>query len=148
MSFKPIRTFFQNRIAEIDSDFTEHEDAFSFENIGANQLDKKYHIFYGNVTTTSSNQNTTSDVVSAQVSLFFSGYRTGAEALDSAMDVANEFRINCLRRSKYQNEVFIKNVVCQTIEAIPLNTNDNAIQVRLSFNISVIFGTGINLDCM
>ena len=54
------------------------------------------------------------------------------------MDVANEFRINCLRRSKYQNEVFIKNVVCQTIEAIPLNTNDNAIQVRLSFNISVI----------
>lgn len=147
MSFKPIRTFFQNRIAEIDSDFTEHEDAFNFENIGANQLDRKYHIFYGNVTTTAANQNTTNDVVSAQVNLFFSGYRTGAEALDSAMDIANEFRINCLRRTKYAGETFIKNVVCQNIEAIPLNTNDNAIQIRLTFNISVIFGTGLDLNC-
>jgi hypothetical protein len=147
MSFKPIRTFFQERISEIDSEFSEHEDAFSLENIGANQLNKKFHIFYGNVATTSSNQNTTSDVVTAQVNLFFSGYRTGAEALDDAMDVANEFRINCLRRTKYTNQTFIKNVVNQSIEAIPLETNDNAIQVRLTFNISVIFGTGLDLNC-
>ena len=147
MSFKPIRTFLTDRLVEIDSDFTVFDNGFTSDQVGSDNFNKRFHIFYGNVTTTASNQNTTSDVVTSTVTLFFSGSRSSADELDEAMDIANKYRINCLRRTKYAGQTFIKNVVCQSIEAIPLDTNDNAISIKLTFNISIIFGTGVDLNC-
>lgn len=148
MSFKPIRTFLEARLLEVDQDFELHDDAFEIGNIGDNDFDKRYHIFYGNVTTSSANQNTTTDVVTADVTLTFSGQRNATEALDTAMDIANKYRINCLRPAFLRNQTFIKKVVANSIRATPLDTNDNAISIVLSFNITVIFGTGIDLNCM
>ena len=147
MSFKPIRTFLTDRLVEIDSDFTVFDNGFTSDQVGSDNFNKRFHIFYGNVATTASNQNTTSDVVTATTTLFFSGSRNSTDELDEAMDIANKYRINCLRRAKYAGQTFIKNVVCQSIEAIPLDTNDNAISIKLTFNISIIFGTGVDLNC-
>lgn len=147
MSLKPIRSFLTDRLLEIDSDFSMLDNGFETNNVGSDNFDKRFHIFYGNVATTASNQNTTTDVVSAVVTLFFSGSRNSVDELDDAMDLANQFRINCLRRTKYSNQDFIKNVVSQSIEATALDTNDNQIMIKLTFSISIIFGTGIDLDC-
>lgn len=147
MSFKPIRTFLTDRLVEIDSDFTVFDNGFTSDQVGSDNFNKRFHIFYGNVATTSSNQNTTSDVVTATTTLFFSGSRNSTDELDEAMDIANKYRINCLRRNKYSGQTFIKNVVCQSIEAIPLDTNDNAISIKLTFNISIIFGLELDLNC-
>ena len=147
MSFKPIRTYLSERLIEVDPDFEVHEDAFDDQNIGDLDFDKRFHIFYGNVTASVSNQNTTQDTVNARVSLFFRGYRSGSEALDDAMDLANQYRINCLRVNKLAGQTFIKRCVCTNIDAQPLETNDNAIKIILTFSINVIFGTNINLDC-
>lgn len=147
MSFKPIRTYLENRLLEVDSDFEVFDQAFNNDQIGDADFNKRYHIFYGSVATTASNQNTTQDVVTATVSLYFRGYRDTSEALDESMDIANEYRINCLRQSFLKNETHIKRVVCTNIVAEPLPTNDLAIKIQLSFNISIIFGTGVNLDC-
>ena len=147
MSFKPIRTYLTDRLTEIDSDFTVFDNGFNSDQIGDNNFNKRFHIFYGSVATTASNQNTTTDVVTAVVNLFFSGSRNSTDELDEAMDFANQYRINCLRRTKYAGQTFIKNVVCQLIEAEPLDTNDNAIRIRLTFNISIIFGLNVDLNC-
>lgn len=147
MSFKPIRTFLTDRLVEIDSDFTVFDNGFTSDQVGSDNFNKRFHIFYGNVATTSSNQNTTSDVVTATTTLFFSGSRNSTDELDEAMDIANKYRINCLRRAKYSGQTFIKNVVCQSIEAVPLDTNDNAISIKLTFNISIIFGLELDLNC-
>ncbi len=147
MSFKPIRTFLADRLTEIDSDFSVFDNGFNSDQLGENNFDKRFHIFYGSVVTTASNQNTTSDVVTATVTLFFSGSRTSTDELDEAMDIANQYRINCLRRNKYTGQTFIKNVVCQSIEAQPLDTNDATIQIKLTFNIITIFGVGLDLNC-
>jgi|JI10StandDraft_1071094.scaffolds.fasta_scaffold1882068_1 hypothetical protein len=147
MSFKQIRTYLTDRLLEVDSDFEVFDEAFDTNNVGTNDFDKRFHIFYGSVVTTASNQNTTQDNVTATVTLNFSGSRNSTEQLDDAMDLALQYRINCLRRPKYVGQTFIKNVVCQNIDATPLDTNDNAIQIRLTFNISIIYGTGITLDC-
>ena len=147
MSFKPIRTFLTDRLVEIDSDFTVFDNGFNSDQLGDSNFNKRFHIFYGSVATTTSNQNTTTDVVTAVVNLFFSGSRNSTDELDEAMDIANQYRINCLRRTKYSGQTFIKNVVCQSIEAEPLDTNDNAIRVRLTFNISIIFGLNVDLNC-
>lgn len=147
MSFKPIRSFLEARLLEVDSDFEVHPDAFSTDNIGANDFDKRYHIFYGNVATSVSNQVTTSDDVTSTVKLYFNGFRDATESLDSAMDAANRFRIQCLKMNFLSNQSFIKRVVCNSIQANPLNTNDNAIEIVLTFNIKVMFGLGTDLDC-
>ena len=148
MSFKPIRTFLTERLLEIDSDFEVFDQGFESQEIGANDFDKRFHIFYGSVVTTSANQNTTQDIVTATVTLYFQGERESTEALDNAMDTANLYRINCLKRMNYAGLSFIKNVVCNSIEASPVDvTNDNSVKVQLKFSISVIFGTGVDLDC-
>ena len=146
MSFKPIRTFLENRLLEVDSDFQEHYAAFDLESVPSTNDDKRFHIFYGNVTTTTANQNTTDDTVNAVVTLWFSGQRETKDILDDAMDLANEFRINCLRQQKLSGQTFIKRVVSQSIVAEPLNTNDGSFRIILSFSIRVIFGTNVNLD--
>lgn len=147
MSFRPIRTFLENRLLEVDSDFEDHKQPFAFDNIGANDFNKRFHIFYGNVTTSVSNQNTTQDDVLATVTLSFNSFRDSVEALDVAMDIANEYRINCLRMEKLAGQTFIKRVVCESINAEPMPTNDNAILIKLQFRIRVIFGLGVNLNC-
>lgn len=147
MSFKPIRSFLANRLIEVDSDFESHNQPFSLDNIGANDFNKRFHIFYGQVATSVSNQVTTSDDVTATVTLSFNGFRDDSEALDEAMDIANLYRINCLRLEKLNGQSFIKRVVCENITAQPVDTNDNSILITLQFKIKVIFGLGLNLDC-
>ena len=146
MSFKPIRTFLKDRLIAIDADFESYENAFNNNEVGSNDYNKKYHIFYGRVDTTAFNHNITSDSVTATVTLYFSGSRTSEEQLDDAMDLANLYRIECLKRANYANQTFIKNVVCNSIVAEPLaDSNDNAIKITLEFSISIIFGIGLNL---
>jgi hypothetical protein len=148
MSFKPIRTFLTERLLEIDPEFEAYDQAFPNNEIGFNDYNKRFHIFYGDVVTSSANQNTTNDVVSASVQLFFQGARTSTEALDEAMDIANKYRLNCLKRINYAGLIFIKNVVSTSIKADPVDpTNDNQIKISLQFSISVIFGTDVDLNC-
>lgn len=148
MSLKPIRQYFKDRISSLDSDYVEHTDAFNTANIGENNLDKAFHIFYGSAQTSALNHLTTLDVVNATVSIFLKGYRDPIEALDDSMDFANKFRIECIKPAFATTGEFIKNVVCTSINASPINEqNDNSIVIRLEFNITVIFGIGINLSC-
>lgn len=147
MSFKPVRTFLQDRLLETDSEFEVFDQAFNNDQIGDADFNKRYHIFYGPVNATVSNQNTTQDVVSATVTLYFRGYRDSNESLDEAMDLANKYRINCLRTSYLKNQTNIKRVVCTNIVPEQMPTNDLAFKLILSFNISMIFGTNISLDC-
>lgn len=147
MSFKPIRTFLEDRLLDVDDDFELFDEAFNSNEVGSNRFDKRYHIFYGPVDTTSANQNVTNDQVTAIVTLYFKGARNSIEALDNGMDLANEYRIECLKRSNYTNQTFIKNVVCKRITPEQIaSSNDNEIKISLEFSISVIFGIGVNLD--
>ncbi len=147
MSFKPVRSFFQDRLLEVDSSFTPHDDAFDTNNVGANNFDRRFHVFYGDVTTSVSNQNTTTDTVNATVTLFMSGERNATEALDESMDIANKFRLQCLKIDKLRNQTFIKRVVCNSIRAEALNTDDNSMKIILNFSVNVIFGLGLDLNC-
>lgn len=148
MSLKPIRQYFKDRFSELDNEYQEHTDAFNTDNIGELNLDKAYHIFYGSAQTSALNHLTTKDIVSVTVSIFSKGYRDPIEALDDAMDFANHFRLHAMNPKLSNTGEFIKNVVCTSIEASPINTqNDNSIVIKLQFSITVIFGIGINLNC-
>lgn len=154
MSLKPIRKYFKDRFLDAEmlkrggAEYIEHTDAFNTDNIGSFNLDKAYHIFYGSASTSALNHLTTKDTVKATVSIFSKGFRDPNEALDDAMDFANNYRIQCIKPKFATTGQFIKNVVCSSIEASPINQeNDNSIVVRLQFSITVVFGIGIDLSC-
>jgi hypothetical protein len=147
MSFKPVRTYLENRLFEVDSDFERIDSAFVSDEAGNLDFNKRFHVFYGNIEATPANQNTTQDIVSATVSLYLRGDRDSSEALDEALDIANQYRINCLRPAYLRQEMHIKNVVCTNIAAQQMDSNDMAIKVILQFRISIIFGLSVNLDC-
>lgn len=147
MSFKPIRTFLENRLKEIDSEFEAIATPFNVDEPAATNFNKRYHIFYGDVGGTVSNQQTTTDTVNATTTLYFDGYRDETEALDSAMDLANAYRMRCLQAKFLKTEKNIKRVVPVSIVATPLGTNDNKIKVVLGFSISMIFASTDSLDC-
>jgi hypothetical protein len=159
MSLKPIRQYFKdifyksemNDSLNVDfygREYEEHNDAFNIENIGALSMDKAYHIFYGSASTSALNHLTTKDTVNVTLSIFSKGFSSPMDALDDAMDFANRFRLVCIKPSYATTGQFIKNVVCDSIEASPVNQdNDNSIVIKLQFKVTVIFGIGINLDC-
>lgn len=147
MSFKPIRNFLENRLKEIDSEFESIASPFNVDEPAATNFNKRFHIFYGDVATTVSNQQNTQDVVNAQVTLYFDGFRDETDALDSAMDVANSYRMRCLQAKFLKTEKHIKRVSAVSIVATPLGTNDNKIKVVLAFSISMIFASTDSLDC-
>lgn len=159
MSLKPIRQYFKdiflksemNDSGNVDyygREYQEHDDAFNTENIDGLNLDKAFHIFYGSASTTALNHLTTKDTVNVTLSIFSKGYSSPMDSLDDAMDFANRFRLVCIKPAYATTGQFIKNVVCDTIEASPINQqNDNSIVIKLQFRVTVIFGIGINLDC-
>lgn len=150
MSLKPIRQYFRDRLNSPtlgNGEYVEHTDAFNTDNIDGLNLDKAFHIFYGSADTSALSHLTTKDTINARVSIFSKGYNDPLEALDDAMDFANKFRLLCMHPKYATQGEFIKNVVCTSIEASPINKdNDNSIVCRLQFRITVIFGIGINLD--
>jgi hypothetical protein len=147
MSFKPVRQYLSDRLTEVDSDFLVYDATFANDFVGDNNCDKRFHIFYGNITASVANQNPTTDTINATVKLFFRGFRDSNESLDNALDLANEYRVNCLRQSKLAGQVHIKRVVCTSITAESLPSNDQQFVINLEFSITYICGTGINLDC-
>ena len=147
MSLKPIRQYLRDRLLSLDSNYVEHTDAFNTENIGDLNLDKAFHIFYGQMDASALNYLHTTDIVKATVNLYAKGYRDPIEALDESMDFANKFRLECIKPAFATTGQFIKNVVCRQIVASPINKqNDNSIVVRLEFNITMIFGLSVNLS--
>jgi hypothetical protein len=147
MSFKNIRTFFESRLNETDSEFQRLETPFNIEDPGLNAFNKRFHIFYHALSGSVANQNATQDTVNAVVTLYFDGLRADVEALDNSFDLANVFRLACMNKKNLVNEKFLKKFVCTGMNATPLDTNENAIKITLAFSISMIFGTQANLEC-
>lgn len=147
MSLAFIREFVKARIDSIDSGYNEHNDAFNSDNIGELNLDKAYHIFYANMNNIAVDQATSKDEVNVVVSIYTKTNRYPKEFLDEAFDFANTFRMYCINPKNIVGHNFIKNVKFTSMEAQPLNGNDNAIVIKVNLRFMVIYGYGVDLSC-
>ena len=138
MSLSQIRTYFSNRLLEVDSDFREHPDGFNRDNISSTNFDKSYFIFPGNLGSVTFDQ-ITDDSMIWRVELFFKGYRDPQEAIDNAIDVANLFRLQCVKREFCLTGENIKNVLLNSMTVNPVDTNDNLIIIELQFAVRLAF---------
>ena len=147
MSFKSIRTFFESRLSEVSPDFQRVDSPFDTESVPLNNYDKRFHIFYGELTPSVANQNVTSDTCTATVILYFEGCRDDVAKLDDAWDMANKFRLICMKPKHLTGSKFIKRIFANSVVAQPLPSNDNLVKITLRFSITAMFGTEDNFEC-
>lgn len=132
-----VRDFMIARIKEESSDFKEWKDGFNRDNIPRTIFNRAFFIQYNSVTLQDDEGCFFFDDVSMNVDLFFKGFRDPQSALDSAMDTAQNIRRRAMN-PKRAGDV-IKRVDGLSITPEPVDTNDNAIIVSLSFNLRTVF---------
>jgi len=131
-----IRSFIKARILAEDADFKEWKDGFNRDNIPSTLFNKSFFISYSLPSNIKTDSSWTDDSVSASAELFFKGYINIQDALDSAMNTADNIYRRASNSVNYTNE--IKKVDGVSIIPEPLISNDNSIIITITWNIRFI----------
>lgn len=131
-----IRSYFKTVIAEVDSDLKQHDRYFISDDISASNIEDKYHLFIGNMTT---NRQDTDMNGTVNVTLKFwkNGNNDEINRIDSAYCNAIEMQLKLMDQSRLSQDDFMKTVVGTNIEVRPDETNDNLAEFELQFIITV-----------
>lgn len=139
MTFSTIRTYFEERMATVDSELKEWEDAFNIDNIPSSILDKSWHIQFNPFSYNTGGAHTClSFTCPVTLNVFFKGYRNPKEAIDTALIFADAIIKECTKPVLRLNQPKIKNVLPSLVSVRELDTtNDNAAVLELQFNCEV-----------
>lgn len=138
MSISVVRSYLKSRISDEDSGFYEHTDGFSTGNIPTNIKSKSYFIEYQQPSNISTEGNVVLDQVTATVRLYFKGYRSVQQSIDSSMDTAHNIKLRASNISNYSST--IKRCVGTSVTIEPASTdNDNSMVVTLGFDLEIYY---------
>ena len=139
MSFAALKPYFQDRMATVDPELKEWEDAFNIENIPSNILDKSWHIAVGSANYTGTAHTCVHFSCPITLSVFFKGYRVPKEAVDSALVMADAIVKECVKPLNRLNQANIKNVLPSLVNVRELGqSNDNVAVLEISFSCEVV----------
>tara|TARA_R110002020_G_scaffold94189_6_gene226891 strand:+ start:4329 stop:4748 length:420 start_codon:yes stop_codon:yes gene_type:complete len=131
-----VRDYIKARILAEDSDFKEWKDGFNRDNIPKSIFNKAFFISYSLPSNNASGPSLSDDSVSVQAELFFKGFRSVQDALDDAMDIADNIYRRAPNNANYTDN--IKKVDGISIVPEPLEGNDNAIIITINWNVRII----------
>jgi len=131
-----VRDYIKARILAEDSDFKEWKDGFNRDNIPKSIFNKAFFISYSLPSNNTSGPSLSDDSVSVQAELFFKGFRSVQDALDDAMDVADNIYRRAPNSANYTDN--IKKIDGISIVPESLEGNDNAIIITINWNVRII----------
>jgi hypothetical protein len=143
MSFTRLRPYFIECLALVDSDFREWEDAFNIENIPSTVIDKAFHLDFGPASADPQNQTCLPYRWPVSLQIFFKGYSTPKDAVDTALSTSEAILKECLKHSKRltDSEVSgarIVNVKSTSTAIDPLDvSNDNVVKLTMDFEVTI-----------
>lgn len=136
MSLSDVRPFFRTRFEGLG--FTEHQDAFSVNNIGEAVLDDSFHIESG-VVSSVNEPLTHIFTYPILVRIFKKGFADPIDALDAIDQTRADILDDILDPANRLQTTGINNVEFIDSSTLPLDdSNDNAIVLELNFNATVI----------
>ena len=138
MSLSEARTFLKARLKETDSSFREWKDGFNSQNIPSNIFNKAYHISYQQASINNI-EHIIDTNISAEVLIFYKGYRNVQSAYDSAMNLSYKLKQKAVNPSKVTGS--IKRVICDSVNIEPVDNNDNSFIIKLDFTLRMMFTT-------
>lgn len=140
MSVSQVRTYFNARVQEVDSNLKVWDDAFNINNVPESLVDTYYHVQYNNVAVSSNNDVSFEDSVSVVVTLWKKGFRDPIAAYDELNDLGLCIRLNAVQPSKISLTDNIRQVECTSVTSSPIeDSNDNIVQLSLEFNARLFF---------
>jgi hypothetical protein len=134
-----IRTYFKERIIEVDPDLIELEsDVFGNNDEDQARVDKYYNLVLGRIASTR-NGNSHSDTMEVALDIYGNAkrniYASYAELYEKAWEVKKQ--LICPLHLYQTNIADLEAVDMQPIE---MNDNDKVIKIRLTFNLRVDYG--------
>lgn len=145
MSFTSIKPYIEARMTAVDADYREWTDAFNIANIPSNILEKSWHLAFGTASPITLNQNCLSYSYPVVLNVFFKGYQTPSNAIDSgnlaAENILKEVLANANRLNiSAVNAGRVINILPGTFSLNPLaDSNDNIVRLELNFTFNIIY---------
>lgn len=137
-SLTPIRKYFTERLLEIDKAFTPHSKV-NDDSISRPRYNKSFHIKMGALTGGPVGQNATRDSIEVTVSLHFKGEKDPLIASDKYYEVANKFRLNCMKPEHIVLQEFITRVKGTSVTPIESASNQTNIEFEIKFDVEMVF---------
>ena len=137
MSISVVRSYLKSRITDENSSFYEHTDGFNAENVPTGIKTRAFFIEYQNPSNLSTEGDLIHDQVTATVKLFFKGYRSVKDSIDTAMNTGHNIKRRASKISNYSST--IKRCTCNSVTIEPVDSNDNNMIVTLEFDIEMFF---------
>ena len=137
MAISDVRTYLKNRITDENSSFYEHDDGFNADNVPTGIKTRSFFIEYQQPSNLSTEGDLIHDQVTATVRLFFKGYRSVKDSIDSSMDTCHNIKRRASKISNYSST--IKRVTCNSVTIEPVESNDNNMIVTMEFDIEMYF---------
>lgn len=140
MSFALIKPYFRSQLAAVGYT-SEHLEAVNLGNVPSVTLDRTFHILVSGSSNVSSNQS--DQVISANVvvSVFYAGWQSEIEAIDTATSEAESILKSCVKISdRVSGTGTLRNVSFISHSVQPIDgTNDNIMVLTLEFNALCVF---------
>lgn len=131
MSLASVRPFFRTRLEGLG--YTEHDQPFEPDEVGANIVDDAFHLETGSIAGAAANQMVHGFLYPITVRIYKVGYQNLNDAYDESMEIADTILADILQPSVRLSTV-IKNITPESIQPLPLSsTNDNVIVLTLAF---------------
>ena len=137
MAISDVRTYLKSRITDENSSFYEHLDGFNANNIPTNIKTRSFFIEFQNPSNLSTEGDLIHDQITATVKLFFKGYRSVRDSIDSSMNTCHNIKRRASNMSNYSSS--IKRCTCDSVTIEPVESNDNNMIVTMSFDIEMYF---------
>lgn len=137
MSLTSIRPYFRARLNALA--YKEWDDAFNFDNIPEDILDKAYHIEALSVSAQSMNQTDLQVEHEVVTRLFFKGFHKPKDALDKVMERLEDIFVEILKpTNRLTGTSGLRNVLLTSAELSPIaDSNDNSILVTITWRVQV-----------
>jgi len=130
-----IRAYFKSVINEVDTDLKEHNEYFTSENIPDTNLEDKFFIQFGTLSTERQDSDMIGNIP-VSISIWKKGYTDIINKLDSAYCNAIEIQAKCMDQARIEQTEFMKSVVGNSISPESVADNDNLAKFSLEFTVT------------
>ena len=133
-----IRAYFKAVVNEVDSDYKEHDQYYTSENIPENSIECTYFLKIGDFISTriDTNYDGSFDVT---LELWKNGNNEVIKNLDKAYCIAIEIADECQQQTRISQTEFIKSVIASGITNEAVESNDNAGKFTIQFVVRVAY---------
>ena len=137
MSFSNRRQYLRDRIAIVDPDLEEIDDAFGDQDLDSARNEDAYKIVFGTALQTNTAGNAYGLEVPVTISIFDSRGRSEVDRFDLLYDKASSIRDEILRPCEVKNQNDFSDILGDTITPSKELTDDKTFRMDLSFTIRI-----------